>query len=83
MTGPYIIASSEDRNGMSAILSDHGIAFSYELMMTSSVLAELSGPGRKNFNNFTKNLNTMTLQIEFLTRFLIKFIEELFSDLHI
>lgn len=54
-------------------------------MMTSSVLAEVTGPGRKNFNNFTKNLNTITLRIELLTRFVIKvtsdkFIEGLFRD---
>ena len=85
ITRPYIIVSSEDKNGMSVLLTGHGIAFSYRPMMASSVFAELTGSGRKNFNNFTKNLNTMTLRIEFLTSFLIKvrsdkFIEELFSD---
>lgn len=30
MTGPYIIASSEDKNGMSALHTDHGMAFPYQ-----------------------------------------------------
>lgn len=54
-------------------------------MMISLVFVEVIGLGRKNFNNFIKNLNIIILWIELLICFVIKvifdkFIEELFCD---